>query len=292
MKKFADRIDRFCYTHPKFGIPRLMMYVIICSVALWLLMQMDTTGKLFSLLCFNPTAILHGQIWRLITWVVIPTETDSLIWFALEMYFYFWVGQALEQAWGTGKFTCYYGMGVILTAAFGLILSFIYAGNESFSTIAGYLVTARYLNFSLFFAFATLYSEAQLLLLFFIVPLKAKWLGIVDAVFFVFEIIQMPFPLDLLPVVAVLNYLLFCGSWLFDSFRPAKVQQRKKTVDFKREAARIRREQAAKPYNHKCEVCGRTDADFPDLEFRYCSRCQGYHCYCQDHISNHIHFTE
>ena len=58
------------------------------------------------------------------------------------------------------------------------------------------------------------------------------------------------------------------------------------------EAARIRREQADKLYTHKCAVCGRTDADYPELEFRYCSRCAGYHCFCSDHINNHIHFTE
>ena len=43
------------------------------------------------------------------------------------------------------------------------------------------------------------------------------------------------------------------------------------------------------PYTHKCTVCGKTDVDSPDLEFRYCSRCNGYHCYCQEHISNHTH---
>ena len=290
MKKLMDRIDRFCYTHPRFGIPRLMMYIILGNVLMWLIMQMDTTGKIFALLCYHPTSILHGQIWRLFTWVFIPTNS-SILWFAVEMYFYYWVGEALERAWGAGKFTCYYGMGVLLTAIFGLILSFIYAGDALFAPMSSTLITARFLNFSLFFAFATLYSEAQLLF-FFVLPVKAKWLGVLDAGFFVYEIITMPFPLNLLPVVAILNYLLFCGGWLFDFFRPAKIQQRKKTVDFKKEASRIRKEQARKPYRHKCEVCGKTDADYPDLQFRYCSRCQGYHCFCEEHISNHIHFTE
>ena len=63
-------------------------------------------------------------------------------------------------------------------------------------------------------------------------------------------------------------------------------------MNFKREAQRIRREQQNAPYRYKCAVCGRTDADHPELEFRYCSRCAGYHCFCQDHIINHIHFTE
>ena len=129
-------------------------------------------------------------------------------------------------------------------------------------------------------------------LLFFIIPIKVKYLAYLDAALFVFGVITMSFPLNLLPVVAVLNYLVYCGDWLFDFFRPSHVRQRQKTVNFKREARRIQREQANKPYHYKCAVCGRTDADHPELEFRYCSRCVGYHCFCQDHINNHIHFTE
>ena len=129
-------------------------------------------------------------------------------------------------------------------------------------------------------------------LLFFIIPIKVKYLAYLDAALFVFGVITMSFPLNLLPVVAVLNYLVYCGDWLFDFFRPSHVRQRQKTVNFKREARRIRREQANEPYHYKCAVCGRTDTDHPELEFRYCSRCVGYHCFCQDHINNHIHFTE
>ena len=121
---------------------------------------------------------------------------------------------------------------------------------------------------------------------------KVKYLAYVDAALFVLGVVTTSFPLNLLPVVAVLNYLVYCGDWLFDLFRPSHVRQRQKTVNFKREARRIQREQANKPYHYKCAVCGRTDVDHPELEFRYCSRCVGYHCFCQDHINNHIHFTE
>ena len=96
----------------------------------------------------------------------------------------------------------------------------------------------------------------------------------------------------LLPIVAVVNYFIFCGGWLFDFFKPAQVQQRKKIVDFRRETDRIRYEQKNRSYRHRCEVCGKTDAENPDLEFRYCSRCRGYHCYCAEHITNHVHVTE
>lgn len=273
-----NRIDRFCYQHPRFGIPRLMLWIVLGNVAAWVLMMMDTTGLVYSRMCFDASAILHGQVWRLVTFLFID-HSSGVLFFAIEMYFYYWIGSILEREWGAGKFTIYYLMGWLLTAIYGLIVG---GGPE---------ITANYLNLSLFFAFATLFPDVQVLL-FFIIPMKVKWLAYIDAALFVYAIITSGWPAMLLPVVAVVNYLLFCGDWLFDFFRPARVQQRKKTVDFQREAARIRYEQQHREYRHRCEICGRTDSEYPDLEFRYCSRCQGYHCYCADHIGNHIHITE
>ena len=144
---------------------------------------------------------------------------------------------------------------------------------------------------SIFMAFATLYADTTVMLLF-VLPIKMKWLGILDAVYFIGMALTNPFPLNLLPVVAILNYLLFCSGYLLDFFAPTRAKQRRDTVNFKSEVRRIRYEQKNKPYSRKCSVCGRTDADYPDLEFRYCSRCAGYHCFCIDHINNHVHFKE
>ena len=138
------------------------------------------------------------------------------------------------------------------------------------------------------FSFAVLFPDMQVLL-FYCIPIKIKYLAFLEAALFVVAVITTSFPLNLLPVVAVLNFFIFCGGQLW-SKRPRRSS--KNTVNFRRESQRIRRQQEQKLYNHKCAVCGRTDTDFPELEFRYCSRCQGYHCFCQDHINNHIHFTE
>lgn len=282
MRKLMNRIERFCYQHPRFGIPNLMMIIVFGNAAMWLLMQMDTTAQLYQLLRFSGQAVLHGQIWRIITFVFIPGESN-LLWLAISLYFYYWIGSSLEREWGNGKFTIYYVSGMLLTAIYGVLLSLILRQDV--------VVNTTYLNLSLFFAFATLFPDVQVLL-FFIIPIKVKWLAYLDAALFVLAVVTLPFPIDLLPVVAVLNYLVFCGDWLFDYFRPNRIRQRQKTVNFKREARRINREQSSKPYNHKCAVCGKTDAEHPELEFRYCSRCAGYHCFCQEHINNHIHFTE
>ena len=142
-----------------------------------------------------------------------------------------------------------------------------------------------------FFSFAALFPDLQVLL-FFIIPIKMKWLAIVDAVIFIIDIIRIPFPLNLLPVVAVLNFLLFCGDELWSYVRPRSRSVRKASNNFKREIHKINYAQRTQSYTRRCEVCGRTDADHPDLEFRYCSRCAGYHCFCIDHINAHHHFTE
>ena len=281
MKSFMRRVDLFCYRHPRFGIPNLMLYIVIGNVAIWLFGIVDTTGTLHRLLAFSPYDILHGQVWRLVTFALIPVSDGF---FALiAFYFYYFIGSTIEREWGSGKFTIYVLTGMLLTVAYGFILYLVFDINS--------YISAQYIYLSMFFTFATLYPDMTVLL-FFIIPIKMKWLGIVDALFFLFQILVLRFPLNLLPVVAVLNYLLFCGGWLFDYVRPARVKQRRKSAQFRNEIHRIRTEEKYRPYSRKCSVCGRTDTGYPDLEFRYCSRCEGYHCFCMDHIDNHVHFTE
>ena len=279
MKKLMNRIDRFCLLHPRFGIRRLMLYLVIGNIAVYLLTMMDSTGLVYQSLYFSGARILRGEVWRVVTYLLVPGG-GSLFLFLIEMYFYYWIGSSLETEWGAGKFTIYYLSGALLQAIFGVVLTLILKQDI--------VISARYLNLSMFFAFATLFPNVMVLF-FFIIPMKIKWLAYLDAALFVYEIVTTSFPVNLLPVVAVLNYLIFCGGWLFDFFRPSRVQAERKTVQFKAEARRIEKEQTQRGYRHKCEVCGRTDGDYPELQFRYCSRCAGYHCYCEDHISNHTH---
>lgn len=286
MKKLMQRIDRFCILHPNFGISNLMLYIVIGNIIVWLFSIMDTTHLLQSYLSFSAAGIFtKGQVWRLVTFVLVPDTSG--IWLLIEMYFFYFIGSTLERHWGSGKFTVYYLIGALLTVLYGTLVWL--------TTGADVKLTASYVNLSMFFAFATLFPD-NIVLLFFIIPIKMKWLGYAAGVYFVGSVIYMLANgsglISLLPVIAVLNYLLFCGDWLFDIIRPARVKQRKNTIDFKKAAKKYNKEQAKKPYTRKCEVCGRTDTDYPDLEFRFCSRCEGYHCFCIDHINNHIHFTE
>lgn len=277
MRNPMNRIERFCYDHPNFGIRNLMMYVSIANVAFWVLGAINR--PFLSYLSFDAAAILHGQVWRLVTFMLYPPSTGLLAFIAF--YFYYWIGSTLEQYWGSGQFTIYFFSGVILTVLYGFLIYFITGSNVR--------LDSQYIYLSMFFSFAALFPDMQVLFMY-IIPIKMKYLAIVDAVFFALAVITNPFPVNLLPVVAVLNFFLFCGGDLLRYIRPVRASQ--STVNFRRESRRIRREQQSKLYTHKCAVCGRTDADYPNLEFRYCSRCQGYHCFCIDHINNHIHFTE
>ena len=270
------RIDAFCYRHPRFGIPNLMRYITIANVVFWLISVVSR--PFLSGIVFDPGLILHGQIWRLVSFMLYPPSTGVFAF--LVFYFYYWIGNALEQQWGTGQFTIYFFTGVVLTVLYGFAVYFLFG--------ASIPLDSTYIYLSMFFSFAVLFPDMQVLFMF-LIPVKMKYLALVDAAFFLYAIVTTRFPMNLLPIIAVLNFLIFCGD---DLRGVLPRRQSKSTIDFKRESARIRREQEHKLYTHKCAVCGRTDADYPDLEFRYCSRCAGYHCFCSEHINNHIHFTE
>ena len=281
MKDPMRLVERFVYKHPRFGIPNLIRYICLGNVLFWILGVLLRNYTLLSYITFDAAAILHGQVWRLVSFMFYPVS-GSLIFALIAIYFYYWMGSTLEQYWGAGRFTVFLLLGWAFTVVFGFLVYFITGSSPS--------ITGNYLYLSMFFAFATLFPDMQVLL-FFLIPIKMKWLALVDAAFFVYSIVanMAAFPANLLPLVALLNYFVFFGAELW-SLRPRKASET--VVNFRRESARIRREQKQELYRHKCAVCGRTDVSNPELEFRYCSRCAGYHCFCQEHINNHIHFTE
>jgi hypothetical protein len=277
MKDPMRAVNDFCYRHPRFGIPNLMRYIAIGNVAFWLLGMVNPT--LISYMSFSPMCVLQGEVWRLFTFFFIPENMGFLG--LITVYFYYWIGNTLEQQWGTGPFTIYFFSGALLTMLYGVLMALLLQ--------ADFYLTPTYVYLAMFFAFAVLYPDMQILLMF-ILPIKIKYLAYLDAAFFVVGVINNPFPVNLLPVVAMLNFLVFCGAELLR--RMGGGRRSSTTIHFRRESRRIRQEQAQQLYRHKCAVCGRTEKDHPELEFRYCSRCQGYHCFCEEHINNHIHFTE
>lgn len=290
MKKLYDGVQRFCASHPRFGIPNLMRIIVIGNVAVYVLMLLTQANdaNALSFLTFNLNALLHGEVWRLVTFVFVPAYSSPFA-LLISLYFYYWIGSTLERQWGTAKFNLYYISGALLTVL-GVVLASLITGNP-YLTAAG----TGYVNLSMFFAFAFLFPNTTVLL-FFILPVKMKWLAYLDGALFAFDIIKAIGAHNwagvVLPIVALLNFAVFIWPEVHYLKERAKYQNSRKTVQFRQAQQQQAKQAQQQGYRHKCAVCGRTDTDYPDLQFRYCSKCVGYHCFCQDHIFNHVHFTE
>ena len=273
-----------------------MRYIVFMSAAVFVIKMMDRTGTLLALLAFHPGHIIRGEVWRLITWVFLPLN-DNVFFTAIMLYFYYYIGGALEREWGVPKFTVYYILGVLLNIIYGFLTWFVISRYTSASNLNAFWLTAvwlapNYLNLSMFFAFAALFPDHRVMLFFFI-PIKMKWMALINAGFFAYSILIDVFygriATALLPIIALLNFIIICGGDVLDYIRPYKARSSPQAVKFKKAAKAARSTQGDKNYRHKCAVCGKTDNDYPSMEFRYCSRCNGYHCFCIDHINNHIH---
>ena len=290
MKKLYDGVQRFCAAHPRFGIPNLMRVIVIGNVAVYVLMLLTQANdaNALSFLTFNLNALLHGEVWRLVTFVFVPAYSSPFA-LLISLYFYYWIGSTLERQWGTAKFNLYYISGALLTVL-GVVLASLITGNP-YLTAAG----TGSVNLSMFFAFAFLFPDTTVLL-FFILPVKMKWLAYLDGALFAFDIIKAIGAHNwagvVLPIVALLNFAVFIWPEVHYLKERAKYQNSRKTVQFRQAQQQQAKQAQQQGYRHKCAVCGRTDTDYPDLQFRYCSKCVGYHCFCQDHIFNHVHFTE
>lgn len=311
MKNLRTRFERFCFKNRNKGIPNLMLYIVLGNALVYILSIANQDYSLYEILRFDRALILQGQIWRLVSFVFTSFSSDTNMFFLIISYLcYFSLGRAMENAWGTFRFNLFYLSGVVMMDIFAMAVGGVIVPIDGhlyeFSSL--YSGMGYYLNLSLFIGYATLYPDTHFLL-FFIIPVKAWIFALLDLVMTFAEVFSMTFPVNLFPhnlfpLVAILNYFLFFGkdvlnviplTWRINFkrlFRKKQkyAQEKPKVIQFP--SAGSYQASTAKPkapYNHRCTVCGRTDTENPELEFRYCSKCQGYHCYCIDHISNHTH---
>ncbi len=260
--------NRFCYKYERYGIANLMTYVAGGYVIAFLFML--AKPELYASLIFYWPAVADGEVWRVVTFLLCP-PTDSVFFILFAALFTAYIGRSLEQAWGKMKLTVYYFSGALLSLVA--------------ATIFGFPMDGTYLNFSLFFAFATLFPDEQIQI-YFILPIKVKYLAIFQAVVFAIQVYRLPGWYRLAPVVAVANYLIFFWPDLLAILRRKPLQQFKRRAQYHGQVSRAKR---AKDYTHKCAVCGLTDVDDPDMEFRYCSLCKDVPCYCSKHLFGHKH---
>ena len=291
MKNLRRNFERFCFQNRSKGIPNLMLYISLGSGLVYLMSQMAGNYTLYSLLCFDRDAILQGQVWRLITYPL-TYAAGNIFLTLISLVCYYSIGRAMENLWGTFRFNLFYFTGILLMDIYCLIFPC--------------QADVYYLNLSLFLSYATMYPNAGFLL-FFIIPVKAWIFALVDLAMVAYGLIFYPFPYNLFSVISLANYFLFFGkdvlnviplTWRLNArrlFRKGKQaaqpkQDRPRVVPFPTAGsyeATVAKPKA--PYTHRCTVCGKTDVSHPEMEFRYCSRCKGYYCYCEEHISNHTH---
>ena len=288
MKNFRRSFERFCLRNQNKGIKNLMLYICGGNAVVYLLSIIAQNYSLYYMLCFDRSRILSGEIWRLFTYpLTMQAGTGgglNILLVAIVLFCYYSLGTVIERRWGTLKFNIYYFSGVVMMDVFCMFFPNCRAN-------------VTYLNMSLVLGYATMFPDATFLL-YMIIPIKAWLFALIDLVLVAIGIFQNPFPTNCFPIIALANYFLFFGSdvlnllpgkWrmkLQKLFRVKSSASGPKVVHFKVSG---RPQQEQKNYNHRCTVCGRTDVTNPELEFRYCSRCKGYYCYCQDHINNHAH---
>jgi membrane associated rhomboid family serine protease len=264
--RWLDKLER---KYGKYAIKGLMTYIVGISGFVFLLSTLDTTGTYIQKLMLIPDLVMRGQIWRLITYIFIPPAA-SMIFIIFALYFYYMIGSALEHEWGSFRFNLYYFIGMI--------------GTTAAAFITGGAATSTYLNLSLFLAFAKLYPDYEILLFFF-VPVKMKYMAWFNWAFIGYTVLFVPsISLKVAAVVSLLNYFVFFGK---DALKRSK-----RTRMAYNNRKRFQENIPVKTHFHRCEICGITEIENPNMEFRYCSTCKGLHEYCMDHLRNHEHKTE
>lgn len=292
MNNFLNEMER---KFGKYAIPNLTIYIIGLYVAGYIIQLLSFTGiNLTGYLTLDIYRILHGEVWRVITWLLIPPQELS-IWLFITLYLYYFIGTTMERTVGTFRYNVFMLGGflfMIISAFVTYGVYFLMTGGDQtqmlyYSYLASGAFSTYYVQQAVFLSFALSYPDLQLLL-FFIIPVKVKYLGIFYAAFLGFEaifygLIGKNYSIFFAILFQFVNLVLFyIQTGKVSHLRPKEIKRRE---SFNRNV-----KMAPKGITrHKCAVCGRSEETNPDLEFRFCSKCNGNYEYCQDHLFTHTH---
>ena len=288
MNKFVNQLER---KFGKYAIPNLSMYIVALYVIGYVLVGFAPASlNLQAYLSLNPERILHGQVWRLVSWLIIPPTSVSLL-VIITLILYYFVGSNMERTIGTFRYNLFIFSGIILMIigafiAYGIYYLLAPELTPAIMQSASSYFNVYYIQQVVFLAFAILYPDVQVLLMF-IIPIKVKYMGIAYGVLLIWEGISGLRIANFCVFFAIgsqlLNLLLFyLQLGKLSRFKPKEVKRR---TEFQRNA----RMTPKGVTRHKCAVCGRTEETNPELEFRFCSKCNGNYEYCQDHLFTHQH---
>lgn len=290
----------------KYALRNISLALILCYAAGYVLELINPS--FLNYLTLNPYLILHGQVWRLFTWILIPP--GSFNFFTLIMlYFYYSIGTNLERTWGAFRYNFYLVSGMFFTVLGSfVVMAYGYHeypeyistfGAEAFFTsqsMAGNWFlnfSTYYINMSIFLAFAATFPDVMIYLMM-ILPIKIKYLGIIYALMLAYEFVQSSVVGKIIIGASLLNFVIFFFlTRNYQSISPQQVQRRR---HYRREVRNASRGDNVVQFRgrnaitrHRCAVCGRTELDDENLEFRFCSKCDGNYEYCMDHLYTHEH---
>lgn len=273
----------------KYAISNLSLYIIIAYGIGYVL---SFTGAL-EVFRLNPYNILHGQVWRLITWIIVPPSSFDLL-TIIMLYFYYQLGSTLERTWGAFRYNIYIFSGMLFTVLGAFLLYGISTMNGGDAQTMGYIVSTGfstyYINLSIFLAFASVYPNMQVLL-FFVIPVKIKWMAYLDILLLAYQFIFSGSADRIAIVMSLLNFIVFFFSTRnYNRINPKEIRRRNQ---YKRATGQdkvfTRSADAKSITKHKCAICGKTEKSSDTLEFRFCSKCNGNYEYCSDHLFTHDH---
>ncbi|MBO4809682.1 MAG: hypothetical protein J5537_11640 [Lachnospiraceae bacterium] len=289
---FIDKLER---KFGKYATDKMPFILIACYALGYMIEKINYSW--INYLTLNPYLILKGQVWRLVSWILIPPSESNVFFVLIMLFFYYSISMSLVKTWGVFKYNLYIVVGLLCSIigcfiCMGVCYLFVgdvieTAGASYFFQIGSQYFSTFYVNMSILLAYAATFPNAMILM-FFIIPLKVKWLGFFEGAIILYNLIvgvgnpyhNIFFRFGV--ISALLNFGLFMllvrGGY---RMRPSQIKRR---MTFERETNTSRT--IAK---HKCAICGRTDETNPELEFRFCSRCNGNYEYCSDHLFSHKH---
>lgn len=283
--KLLDKLER---KFGRYAVPNLMKYIVILFLA-GLLIGMMPQYNLYRFLDLDFSLVMKGQVWRLFTFVIPVNARQNILFFAISTYFYYIIGNSLEKHWGAFRFNLYFFSGLFFNILASLITYAIIGYNLSPSLV--------FVCGTMFFAFAALFPNTQFMM-YFLIPVKAKYLAWFQGAFYIFEVYSNAvngYYLAIIPIfVAFANFLIF--FFATRNYRKISPSEFKRKANYHKQMNDAKNQGNVTQFNgrsvitrHKCAICGRTEVDNDQLEFRFCSKCDGNYEYCMDHLFTHEH---
>lgn len=270
---FLNKMER---KFGRYALPNLTIYILLTYVTGYLITLL--APGMINYLILEPALILRGQVWRLVSWLLIPPEQLDIFTIFMLLFVYS-VGTTMERTWGTFRYNVYVFSGILLSIIGAFVLYFIGGGLIIFR---GVLFSTYYISLSIILAFSVTYGNTQVWLMG-LIPLKMKWLGILDGIYIIRAMVVSGWSTRVAIICSLMNFIIFfIATRNMNRYNPREIRRKQ---NYKKAVHKSQ----INVTKHKCAICGRTEKDGEHLEFRFCSKCNGNYEYCQDHLFTHTH---